>query len=124
MCNVVLSTDMGSHFDLLDVFVKAVTDNPDIWAWQDRNLITIMAMHLSDIVNPARPVEIAMKWGHLIVQECLEQARPVLVSVSKCFMLTLILRCYPDKFTMFGAMAYAASPPCTLLICQAGAYEQ
>ena len=80
ICNVVLSTDMGSHFDLLDVFHKAVKEHPDIWAWQDRNLITIMAMHLSDILNPARPVEIALKWGRLIVQECFEQVRVLTLS--------------------------------------------
>jgi 3'5'-cyclic nucleotide phosphodiesterase len=73
--SVILSTDMCQHFSLLDVWRAKAAAAPDIWAWHDRTLLLVMTMHLSDIVNPARPAEIAMKWGSLIVDECMAQVR-------------------------------------------------
>lgn len=50
--------------------------HPDVWTWKDRTLLLIMLMHLADIVNPARTPTIAIKWGTLIVNEFMAQARP------------------------------------------------
>lgn len=75
MISVVLSTDMFQHFSLLAVWKAKVDAQPDVWAWKDRMLLLVMTMHLSDIVNPARPPAVAVKWGSLIVEECMKQAR-------------------------------------------------
>jgi hypothetical protein len=82
MISVVLSTDMFQHFSLLAVWNAKVEAQPDIWAWRERMLMLVMTMHLADIINPARPASIAVKWGTLIVQECMQQVRFVSLSRS------------------------------------------
>jgi hypothetical protein len=63
--------------------------HPDVWAWKDRTLLLIMLMHLADIVNPARTPTIAIKWGTLIVNEFIAQARPSSRVPSKSLVLAL-----------------------------------
>lgn len=88
MISVVLSTDMFQHFSLLAVWNAKVEAQPDVWAWRDRMLLLVMTMHLADIVNPARPVNIAVKWGTLIVEECMQQVR--IITRTRLYAMALL----------------------------------
>ena len=75
MVALVLATDMSQHFSLLAVWRQRVAAEPDFWAWADRSLVLVMLLHLADIVNPARPPAVALRWGHLITREFAAQVR-------------------------------------------------
>lgn len=87
--NMVLSTDMAVHFQLLGNFSSALDKEGDVSKWQDRSLIFQMLVHLADLANPSRPFPFALKWAENVVTEFMEQVRLAAFS-----MLTVV--CPPD----------------------------
>jgi hypothetical protein len=72
---MVLSTDMGVHFDLLANFRAAVEreGGRPPGAWADRSLAYQLLVHLADLANPSRPFPLALKWAENVVAEFLAQ---------------------------------------------------
>lgn len=70
---MVLSTDMAIHFELLERFGRAMTEQPVLSEWKDRSLLFQMVVHLADLANPSRPFPIAKRWAELVVQEFMDQ---------------------------------------------------
>ena len=79
---MVLSTDMAGHRDLLKDFTQAikVQPNPKEWDARTLSLILEMLLHLADLGNPARPFEMARKWAERITTEFMNQVWCVLMS--------------------------------------------
>ncbi|KAG2498529.1 hypothetical protein HYH03_003779 [Edaphochlamys debaryana] len=73
MIEVVLSTDMAVHFDLLSRFSTQVDAKPDLSEWQDRTLLYAMLVHLADIANPSRPFHLARGWAERVIEEFCDQ---------------------------------------------------
>lgn len=75
MVDVVLTTDMAVHFDLLSRFKEQIAAQPDISEWKDRTLLYQLLVHLADIANPSRPFHLARGWAERVIQEFCEQVR-------------------------------------------------
>lgn len=73
MIDMVLSTDMAIHFDLLKSYNSQMEAKPDLNEWQERNLLYQMIVHLADIANPSRPFYLARGWAERVIQEFCEQ---------------------------------------------------
>ena len=72
---MVLSTDMGLHFDLLGSFRAAGEreGGRPPGAWADRSLAFQLLVHLADLANPSRPFPLALRWAESVVAEFLAQ---------------------------------------------------
>ena len=103
MIEMILSTDMMSHFTLTDELSDCVTRNfspldsisalnsvvlPD----KDRTVLLRSILHAADISNPAKVWETSKKWSDLVVQEFFAQgdlekaqALPVSMNMDRCF---------------------------------------
>jgi hypothetical protein len=83
--DMVLSTDMAVHFDLLASFRAArereAGRSPVLWSSSaDRALAFQMLVHLSDLANPARPFPLALRWAERVVSEFLAQGEAEVAS--------------------------------------------
>lgn len=72
---MVLSTDMAVHYELLNKYKAALSQEPDERAWKERDLMYQMVVHIADLINTARPFNLALKWGELVTTEFLQQVR-------------------------------------------------
>jgi hypothetical protein len=72
---MVLSTDMGVHFDLLAAFRAAAEreGGRPPGGWADRALAYQLLVHLADLANPSRPFPLALRWAENVVTEFLAQ---------------------------------------------------
>eukprot|EP00877_Chromochloris_zofingiensis_P000698 jgi/Chrzof1/10629/Cz05g05230.t1 len=70
---MVLSTDMAVHYELLNKYKAALSQEPDERAWKERDLMYQMVVHIADLINTARPFNLALKWGELVTTEFLQQ---------------------------------------------------
>ena len=78
--NLVLSTDMMTHFSLCDELKICVTQNFNLPAIEivtlpekDRMIILRSILHAADISNPAKIWRTSKKWSDLVVQEFFAQ---------------------------------------------------
>ena len=79
--NLVLSTDMMSHFALLDELKNCVTqhfnlsrkEDTVVLLEKDRMIILRSILHAADISNPAKNWKISKQWSDLVVQEFFAQ---------------------------------------------------
>ncbi|KAH3760411.1 3',5'-cyclic-nucleotide phosphodiesterase regA [Pelomyxa schiedti] len=69
--NIVLSTDMAKHIEILSQFkAKLSVDGFDVTKPADLTLIFQMILKMSDINNQTRPWETARTWTDLIMEVC------------------------------------------------------
>ena len=73
---MIISTDMSLHFDLMERIQRRMEACPDVWQWEDTNLLLQLVLHMADIVNPCRPFFLAKEWAELVVSEFLQQVVP------------------------------------------------
>lgn len=71
--NAVLATDMTQHMRLLDAFSEGRSEQPNLAAWRDSDVLLQLVLHTADLCNPCRPLQFSIKWGELICCEFLEQ---------------------------------------------------
>lgn len=71
--NAVLATDMTQHMRLLDAFSEGRSEQPNLAAWGDSDVLLQLVLHTADLCNPCRPLLFSIKWGELICCEFLEQ---------------------------------------------------
>ncbi len=97
--NAVLATDMTQHMRLLDAFSEGRSEQPNLAAWGDSDVLLQLVLHTADLCNPCRPLLFSIKWGELICCEFLEQV--TLLCTCESFILsdgsfcrcTVILQC-------------------------------
>lgn len=73
--NAVLATDMTQHMRLLEAFRDGRSEEPNLAAWRDSDVLMQLVLHTADLCNPCRPLLFSIKWGELICCEFLEQVR-------------------------------------------------
>ncbi|GMH36345.1 hypothetical protein BSKO_04213 [Bryopsis sp. KO-2023] len=72
--DMVLSTDMALHFELMKRFnEKLEVVAGDMNKWECKSLLLQMILHIADISNPARPFPVASRWAELVIMEFLQQ---------------------------------------------------
>lgn len=103
MIEMIMSTDMMTHFTLNDELNECVTRHflpltsidamesvvlPD----KDRTTILRSILHAADISNPAKPWETSKRWSDLVIQEFFAQgdvekaeALPISMNMDRCF---------------------------------------
>jgi 3'5'-cyclic nucleotide phosphodiesterase len=103
MIEMILSTDMMTHFTLTDELNDCVTRNftpldsiaainAAVLNDKDRTTLLRSILHAADISNPAKVWETSKKWSDLVVQEFFAQgdlekaqALPVSMNMDRCF---------------------------------------
>lgn len=103
MIEMILSTDMMTHFILTDELNDCVTRhftpldsmaalNSVVIPDKDRTTLLRSILHAADISNPAKAWETSKKWSDLVVQEFFAQgdlekaqALPVSMNMDRCF---------------------------------------
>ena len=103
MIEMILSTDMMTHFTLTDELIDCVTRNftpldsiaainAAVLNDKDRTTLLRSILHAADISNPAKVWETSKKWSDLVVQEFFAQgdlekaqALPVSMNMDRCF---------------------------------------
>ena len=79
MISLFLATDMTQHFEIFNKFKTRVEsdqfgkDTDAKAAGEDRQLLLDILLHASDLSNPARPFNLASKWGTAICEEFFQQ---------------------------------------------------
>ena len=75
----VMSTDMGSHQELVDQLAASRAERPDIGARSGdpgaRALLLQFLLHAADLCNPCRPPPLGTAWGERVCGEFLAQVR-------------------------------------------------
>lgn len=77
MVQIILSTDMSSHFDVTNKFKLKVDSGvfgekdaeTGVASEEDRTILQNLLMHASDLSNAARPFPIARRWAYDIIEE-------------------------------------------------------
>lgn len=74
--SAILSTDMKYHGDFLGRFrdyLEANGTNPSSFEPEGKLLLMQMALKVSDIINPARRLNLAVEWGRRVMEEMYRQ---------------------------------------------------
>jgi len=72
--NIILATDMASHFSICSKFQARISTGPLLNdAIEDRMLLLKIIMKCADINNISRPFPIAKEWAELCIKEFLQQ---------------------------------------------------
>jgi len=70
MIDMVLGTEMAAHFEVVALFKSKLVDQGlDMSKPDDKKLVMKMLLHVADVSNPARNVEIAGKWTDNVMAE-------------------------------------------------------
>lgn len=74
MIDVVIATDMSSHFATMQRFQAAVdTSSPDVCKWDNRELALEVLLHAADLSNACKPWPLAKAWADCILEEFFAQ---------------------------------------------------
>lgn len=73
LIKLILSTDMGQHFEIISKFQSRIATGPLTKSDDDRLLLATIILKCADISNISRPFEIAKKWAHRCIAEFFNQ---------------------------------------------------
>mmetsp|Transcript_73194 Transcript_73194/g.107416 ORF Transcript_73194/g.107416 Transcript_73194/m.107416 type:complete len:971 (+) Transcript_73194:93-3005(+) len=94
MIDLILATDMSKHFNEVRAFKDLACEfgntSPEPWL-EHQAALMIMALHMSDISNPAKPRNLALRWTDMILSEFFVQG-----DVEKMRGLTVSPMCNRD----------------------------
>jgi hypothetical protein len=71
--DVILGTDMSSHFDIAAKFLGHVESNKGFNEPEAKLMLSCILVHAADISNVAKPFEISKKWSDRVFEEFLNQ---------------------------------------------------
>ena len=72
---LVLATDMTRHFELINQFKTALSDGLPVDSIKEDTQLSVLriVMKMADVSNPAKPVDIAVKWTERVIEEFFNQ---------------------------------------------------
>ena len=72
---LVLATDMTRHFELINQFKTTLSSGPPTGVVKEETQFAMLriAMKMADVSNPAKPVDIAVKWTERVIEEFFSQ---------------------------------------------------